>query len=137
MNIVKIAAALHAFADALVADVETVEQAVTGKKAAGKKAAVEQPTAAAPVAATAPTAAPAPAAPATPAPSVTIAQVNKAVLAVAAKNRDGAVAILGRFGLTSTVGLPPEKWQAVYDAFEEEIARIDAAAVQVAQASLV
>jgi hypothetical protein len=138
MNHAKIAAALHALADAFLADVEVVEGAVTGKKG-GKKAA-EQP-AATPAAASAPAApataaaAPAPASP--PAPTVALADVNKLVLKVAAKNRDGAVAILNRFKLANTVGLAPELWQPVYDAFEEEIAKIDAAAVQVQQASLV
>jgi hypothetical protein len=140
MNHSKIAAALHALADAFLADVDAVEEAVTGKKGKGKAAAAaaaapaSSPVSPAPASAE-PVAAPAPTPP--PAPSVTIAQVNKAVLAVAAKNRDAAVALLGKFGLTTTVGLPPEKYQAVYDAFEEEIAKLDAAAVQVAQASLV
>jgi hypothetical protein len=130
MNHAKIAAALHALADAFLADVEAVEQAVTGKKG-GKKAAADQ--------------APTPAAPATPAPVVPIVvvptitkdQLNKAVLKVAAKSRDVAEAILAKFGAKNTVTLPAEQWQAVYDAFEEEIAKQDAAAVQVAQASLV
>jgi len=132
MNHVKISAALHTLADAFLADVEAVEAAVTGKKKA-KAGVVEQPVAL-PVAIPEPTPEPAPA---PIAPSVTIAQVNKAVLAVAAKNREAAVAILTRFGLANTVGLPLDKYQAVYDAFEEEIAKQDAAAVQVAQASLV
>ena len=133
MNHSKIAAALHALADAFLADVESVEQAVTGKKAS-KKAAAEP----APVAAPAPTPEPTPTPAPPPAPSVSLADVNKAVLKVAAKNRDGAVAILGRFGLANTVGLAQEKWQAVYDAFEEEIAKMDAAAVHIAtSASLV
>jgi hypothetical protein len=146
MNHAKISAALHALADAFLADVESVEQAVTGKKAS-KKAAAPVEAAAAPAnytppahvpEAAAPAAAPVVATPAAPPPpSVTLAQVNKAVLTVAAKNRDAAVAVLGKFGLSNTVGLAEEKWQAVYDAFEEEIAKIDAAAVQVAQASLV
>jgi hypothetical protein len=141
MNHSKIAAALHALADAFLADVEAVEEAVTGKK--GKKAAAAPATAAASQVATTATAAPAAVAPVVaepetpPKPSVTLAQVNKAVLTVAAKNRDAAVAVLGKFGLSNTVGLAEDKWQAVYDAFEEEIAKIDAAAVQVAQASLV
>jgi hypothetical protein len=149
MNHAKIAAALHALADAFLADVEAVEEAVTGKR--GKKAA--QPPQPQPQPAPAPTtlpaaaqstvahvqiSTPAVAEPATPpAPAITKEQLNKAVLAVAAKNRDAAVALLGKFGLTNTVNLPPEKFQAVFDAFEEELARIDAAAVQVAQASLV
>ena len=131
MNHAKIAAALHALADAFLADVEAVEQAVTGKK--GKAKAPEQ--SAAP-AASAP-AAPAPAAAEPAAPSITKDQLNKAVLKVAAKSRDAAEAILAKFGAKNTVNLPAEQWQAVYDAFEEEIAKIDAAAVQVAQASLV
>jgi hypothetical protein len=141
MNHSKIAAALHALADAFLADVEAVEQAVTGKKG-GKKAADPTSAAAATPASSSASPAPASVAPAAApapvvAPSVTIEQVNKAVLKVAAKNRDKAVGILQTFGLTNTVGLALEKFQPVYDAFEEEIAKMDAAAVQVAQASLV
>ena len=142
MNHAKIAAALHALADAFLADVEAVEQAVTGKRKA-KVAVDPTPAASATPAAAAATPASSPASPApasvAPAavPAVTKDQVNKLVLKVAAKNRDGAVAILGRFGLASTVNLPEDKWQAVYDAFEEEIAKMDAAAVQIAQVSLV
>jgi hypothetical protein len=136
MNHSKISAALHALADAFLADVEAVESGVTGGKKAvsGKKASQVEQTivaeASAPVAVVE-------AAPVAPVSTVTIAQLNKAVLTVAAKNRDAAVAVLTKFGLANTVGLAPEKYQAVYDAFEEEIAKIDAAAVQVAQASLV
>jgi hypothetical protein len=143
MNHSKIAAALHALADAFLADVEAVEEAVTGKngkkKAAAASAAPTTAAAAAPVAAAAPAAAPVVAEPPAviPGPTITKEQLNKAVLAVAAKNRDAAVALLGKFGLTNTVNLPVEKFQAVFDAFEEELAKIDAAAVQVAQASLV
>lgn len=137
MNHAKIAAALHALADAFLADVEAVETAVTGKKRASKALAVETTATVNLDAAVAATPAPAPE-PAPPAlPAVTIKDVNALVLKVAAKNRDGAVALLGKFGLTTTVGLAQDKWQAVYDAFEEEIAKLDAAAVQVAQASLV
>lgn len=126
MNYPKIAAALHALADAIVEDGD--QPAKTGK---GKKAA--DTTAAAPAAAAVPAAqTPAPAVP-----SITKEQLNKAVLKVAAKSRDTAEAILGRFGHKNTVTMPPEQWQAVFDAFEEEIAKQDAAAVQVAQASLV
>jgi|HubBroStandDraft_1064217.scaffolds.fasta_scaffold357733_1 hypothetical protein len=133
MNHAKIAAALHALADAFLADVEAVEQAVTGKGKGKGKAATEAASApAAPSAAAA-----APAAPAPVVPSITKDQLNKAVLKVAAKSRDAAEAILAKFGAKNTVNLPAEQWQAVYDAFEEEIAKIDAAAVQVAQASLV
>ena len=142
MNHAKIAAALHALADAFLADVEVVEQAVTGKKGRGKAAAADPTPAAAASAQAAPATAAAvpavdetPAAP--PAPAITKAQLNAAVLKVAAKSRDVAEAILAKFGAKNTVTLPQEQWQAVYDAFEEEIAKIDAAAVQVAQASLV
>ena len=70
-------------------------------------------------------------------------QLNKLVLKVAAANRDGAVAILSRLGAKTkegnptTVGLAQEKWDALYDALEEELARLDAAAAQVKQESLV
>jgi len=137
MNHTKIAAALHALADAFLADVEAVEQAVTGKPAKGKAKAAAEAAISAPAAPTTAAAAPDGPAPATATPSVTLSDVNKLVLKVAAKNRDGALAILGKFGLSNTVGLAQDKWQAVYDAFEEEIAKMDAAAVQVAQASLV
>jgi len=133
MNHAKIAAALHALADAFLEGVETVEAAVTGGKKGGKKTATET---AAP--ATTPSPAPAPApAPAPVVPTITKAQLNAAVLKVAAKSRDAAEAILTRFGQKNTVTLPEDKWQEVFDAFEEELAKIDAAAVQVQQASLV
>jgi hypothetical protein len=147
MNHAKISAALHALADAFLADVEAVESAVTGGKK-GKKATVESTTSA-PVLAPGTAAGSVVAAALTPAaaeptpvaaptvPSITKDQLNKAVLKVAAKSRDVAEAILAKFGAKNTVTLPPEQWQAVYDAFEEEIAKQDAAAVQVAQASLV
>jgi hypothetical protein len=137
MNHAKIAAALHALADAFLADVEAVEQAVTGKgKGKGKAAATTEPAASAPVAPAAAAVAPAPE-PAPVVPSITKAQVNTLVLKVAAKSRDRAEAILKSFGLVNTVSLKEEKFQEVYDAFEEELAKIDAAAVQVSQASLV
>lgn len=101
-------------------------------KGKGKAAAAAAETPAAPPAAEVPAPAPAPVAP-----TVTKDQLNKLVLKVAAKSRDAAEAILKKFGHTNTVALPPEQWQAVYDAFEEEIAKQDAAAVQVQQASLV
>jgi hypothetical protein len=137
MNHVKIAAALHALADAFLADVEAVEQAVTGKK--GKAKAAPEPTAAASAPAAPATAAAEPVAAEPPpaAPSVTLKDVNALVLKVAAKNRDQALAVLAKFKLANTVGLSAELWQPVYDAFEEEIAKLDAAAVQVQQASLV
>jgi len=136
MNHAKIAAALHALAEAFEGAVEEIKDVATGK---GKKTKVaEQPAlAAAPAAANSTATAASQAAPAPAVPTITLKDVNTLVLKVAAKNRDGAVSLLGRLGLASTVGLPPERFQAVYDAFEEEIAKIDAAAVQVAQASLV
>lgn len=134
MNIAKIAAALHALADAVLegGEDQPAKPAKGKGKAADAAAATNQATAASVAVLAAAPATPAPALP-----SVTLTEVNKAVLKVAAKNRDGAVAILNKFGLTNTVGLPQDKWQAVYDTFEEEIAKQDAAAVQVAQASLV
>jgi hypothetical protein len=134
MNHAKIAAALHALADAFLEGVETVETAVTGGKKGGKKTAAPADTAA--PAAVAP-AVVADATPAAPVVTVTKDQLNKAVLKVAAKSRDTAEQILARFGAKNTVTLPQEQWQAVLDAFEEEIAKQDAAAVQVQQASLV
>ena len=133
MNYAKIGAALHALADAILEDA-SVAVAEPAKKGRGKGADRTPETAAA----DAPVAFPAAIVPATPpTPSVTKDQLNKAVLKVAAKSRDAAEAILAKFGAKNTVTLPPEQWQAVYDAFEEEIAKMDAAAVQVAQASLV
>jgi hypothetical protein len=131
MNHAKIAAALHALADAFLEGAED-QPAKPAKGKAGKAAAAStlQPYVA-PVA-DVPATNPVPAVP-----TITKDQLNKAVLKVAAKSRDAAEAILSKFGAKSTVTLPPEQWQAVYDAFEEEIAKQDAAAVQVAQASLV
>jgi hypothetical protein len=151
MNHAKIAAALHALADAFLEGAETVEQALKpakGKKGAATEAAASPqanqlaaPATSAPVANFTPSAYTPPAAAVAevvaPVPSIDKPKLNAAVLKVAAKSRDAAEAILARFGAKNTVTLPPEQWQAVYDAFEEEIAKIDAAAVQVAQASLV
>jgi hypothetical protein len=141
MNHSKIAAALHALAEAFEGVLEEVAPAKTVK---GKVKAAEQQTAAASAAASvaaAPSiaaAAPVAVEPAVPpAPAITKDQLNKAVLKVAAKSRDVAESILAKFGAKNTVTLPQEQWQAVYDAFEEEIAKQDAAAVQVQQASLV
>ena|ERR1700733_12282193 len=148
MNHAKIAAALHALAEAFEGALEEVVPA----KGKGKKAAAPDLSASPQANQLSPNtqfAGPASNAPAepvktlepyvAPAPVVTIdkAKLNAAVLKVAAKSRDAAEAILAKFGAKNTVTLPPEQWQAVYDAFEEEIAKIDAAAVQVAQASLV
>ncbi len=133
----RIAEALEGLLAHAKADLKKIEAEV--KPAKGKAKAAE-PAASAPVAQAAAAAVPAVVEPTpapAPAPSVTLQDVNKLVLKVAAKNREGALAILGKFGLASTVGLAQEKWQAVYDAFEEEIAKIDAAAVKISEASLV
>jgi hypothetical protein len=134
MNNAKIAAALHALADAFAE--EAIDAAgTTVKPAKGKsKAAAEQPTTAAAPVEKDPTPETAPAAPVV---TITKEQLNKVVLAVAAKSREKAEAILAKFGAKNTVTLPTEQWQGVFDAFEEELAKIDAAAVQVQQASLV
>jgi hypothetical protein len=141
MNYAKIAAALHALADAFLEGGE--DQPAPAKGKGKSKAATAEPALATSAATISGYAAPAANVPATePAPvapvvTITKDQLNKAVLKVAAKSRDVAEAILGKFGAKNTVTLPVEQWQAVYDAFEEEIAKQDAAAVQVAQASLV
>lgn len=131
MNYAKIAAALHALADAFLegGEDQPAKPAKGGKKAA---AATEQPAEQSKPVTQAPVEQPQPVVP-----TITKDQLNKLVLKVAAKSRDAAEAILKRFGAVNTVTLPAEKWQAVYDAFEEEIAKQDAAAVQVQQASLV
>jgi hypothetical protein len=136
----RIAEALEALVAHAKADVKKVEAKIEGEVKAvrgkGKTTAVETaPAASAPVAQAAAAAEPAPAEPA--APKVSIADINKLVLKVAAKSRDRALEILGSFGLSSTVGLATEKFQVVYDAFEEEVAKIDAAAAKVSEASLV
>jgi len=128
MNHAKFAAALHALADAFLEGEDQPAKAAKGK---GKAAADVSAPAAPATVAVEPVAPPA-------VPTITKEQLNKAVLAVAAKSRDIAEKILAKFGAKNTVTLPAEQWQAVYDAFEEELAKIDAAAVQVAtQASLV
>lgn len=129
MNNAKIAAALRALADAFE---EGGEDQPVKTKGRGKAAVAATEQSAAPAAAQTPAETPAPVVP-----SITKDQLNKAVLKVAAKSRDVAEAILAKFGAKNTMTLPQEQWQAVYDAFEEEIAKQDAAAVQVAQASLV
>jgi hypothetical protein len=103
-------------------------------KAAGKKAAATEsaPQAATPApAATAPAAQPAqsPAAP-----TISKDKLNKAVLAVAGVNREAAIKLLAKYGVTNTATLPVEKYQEVFDEFEEYKAKLDAAS---AQASLV
>jgi hypothetical protein len=135
MNYAKIGAALHTLADAII-DGADAAQDVPAKPAKGRGKGADRTPESTP--ADLPAATPIVTEPATPpAPSVTKDQLNKAVLKVAAKSRDAAEAILAKFGAKNTVTLPAEQWQAVYDAFEEEMAKMDAAAVQVAQASLV
>lgn len=111
----------------------STEDSAAAKPTKGKAKATESaPPAAAPApAAMAPVAQPAPS-PA--APTISKEKLNKAVLAVAGTNREAAIAILGKFGVTNTATLPVEKYQAVFDEFEEYKAKLDAAA---AQASLV
>ena len=133
MNYAKIAAALHALADAFLEGGEDQPAKAAGR---GKKANVVEPTSS-DVGHTPAIIATIAQQPTPVVPTITKDQLNKAVLKVAAKSRDTAEAILAKFGAKNTVTLPPEQWQAVYDAFEEEIAKQDAAAVQVAQASLV
>jgi hypothetical protein len=135
MNYAKIGAALHALADAILEDAGTVA-AEPPKKGRGKAAEAQaQAPAGTPAVQLEPVAPVAPTPP--PVQTISKAELNKAVLKVAAKSRDAAEAILSKFGAKNTVTLPEDQWQAVYDAFEEEIAKMDAAAVQVAQASLV
>jgi hypothetical protein len=107
----------------------TVPAAPAKAKKAKAEAAPESapPAAAQPPAATAPAPQPAPS-PAVP--TISKDQLNKAVLAVAGTNREKAVSILARFGVTNTATLPVEKYQEMFDAFEEEKARLDAASVQ-------
>jgi hypothetical protein len=65
------------------------------------------------------------------APQISKDKLNKAVLAVAGVNRDEAIKILAKHGASNTATLPVEKYQAVFDDFEEAKARLDAAAAQV------
>jgi hypothetical protein len=115
--------------------VSTEDSAAPAKAKGGKKAAAvtesAQPVASQPQVATAP--APQPAqSPA--APTISKETLNKAVTKLAGINRDAAIALLAKFGTRTTATLDPAQYQAVFDAFEEEQAKFDAAA---AQASLV
>jgi hypothetical protein len=76
--------------------------------------------------------APAPVQPAAPpaAPTLSKEKLNKAVLAVAGISREAAVEVLARFGATNTATLPADQYQAVFDAFEEKKAELDAAAAR-------
>lgn len=110
------------------------ESAAPAKPAKRGPKTVAAPESAPPAAAQPPVAASAPAAqqpaPSPAAPTISKGQLNNAVLAVAGKSRDAAVEILTRFGVTNTATLPAEKYQAVFDAFEEKKAQLDAASVQ-------
>ena len=160
MNSAKIAAALRALADAFdEGDAAPAESAAPAKRTRAAKAAPESaqpaPTPAAAVA-TAPAAAPPLAQPAAPTPpppvkytaktgpkagtvGTGIEAVNFAVLDLAGKKagedgipgRDKALAVLGTFKVSRTPELKAESYQAVIDAVEEEIAKMDAAATQV------
>lgn len=116
------------------------ESAASAKPAKGKKAAAAPesvPAAATPAATSTAAMAPAvtqPPAQSPPAPTISKEKLNKAVLAVAGVNREAAVKILAKHNAANTATIPTEKYQAVFDDFEEEKARLDAAA---AQASLV
>jgi hypothetical protein len=109
--------------------IESIRPAKAGKAKADAAPESAPPAAAQPPVATAPAPQPAPS---PVAPTLSKEKLNKAVLAVAAVNRDAAVQILAKFGAANTATLPAEKYQAVFDAMEEEKARLDAAAVQVA-----
>lgn len=148
MNYAKIAAGLRLLAEAFDGAEESEVKVPRGKASKAPQSAPAPAAASAQAApataAAAPAQAPAEtAAPAAPLSRVTLDQLNKLVLKVAASNREAAVAVLGRLGAKTkeghptTVGLAQEKWDALYDALEEEQAKIDAAAAQVAQASLV
>jgi hypothetical protein len=140
MSLAAILRALAAGFENAADEAESAESAAPakGKKGAKAPAATESALPAAqqpPAAATAP----APAQPAAPpaAPTITKDQLNKAVLAVASKSREAAVEILARFGAANTATLATDKYQAVFDAFEEKKAQLDAASVQAGPPSLV
>jgi hypothetical protein len=115
--------------DGATVAVSTDESAAPAKPAKGKaKAAPESAPAATPAQdATAP--APQPAQ--SPVPTISKEKLNKAVTNLAGVDRDGAIAILNKFGVRSTATLAVEKYQEVFDAFEEAQAKFDAAAAQV------
>lgn len=129
MSLAKIAAALRAAADALEAGDEAATDSAAPAKTRAKATKSAPPAAQAPAAATTAPVAPA-AAPPPEAPTVKIETVNKAVLALAGKNRDKALAVLAEFKITRTPELKPELYQTVIDRMEEELAKIDAASVQ-------
>lgn len=119
---------------AVAAETETQDTASPAKPGRKAKPAAAAPESAPPAATQPPAAAsaPAPAQPAPPpaAPTLSKDKLNKAVLAVAGVNRDAAIEILAKFGVANTATLPVEKYQEVYDAFEEKKAQLDAASVQ-------
>jgi hypothetical protein len=133
MSVAKFAAALRAAADALEAEIEeaatAVESAVTPKKAV-KAIKSSQPAATPAAPAAQAPAAEQPPAQSPAAPTTTLAKLNTIVRAVAGKDRDGALAILGQFGVNNTGLLKAEQYDAAYDAFEEAKAKQDAQSVQ-------
>ena len=136
MNFTKISAALHALADAILEGADTEAPPKRGRGKGAAAATPDLPPETSVTGAGQPTTPEVP--PEDPArPKLTKEQLNAMVLKVAAKNRDAAVGVLNTYGHTNTIKLPEEHWQAVYDALEEELAKIDAAEVKVQQASLV
>jgi hypothetical protein len=58
------------------------------------------------------------------APTVTKHLLDDAVRALAKKDRPATVALLAKFGALTTPELPPEQWQAVYEACVEALAAL-------------
>jgi hypothetical protein len=120
-----------------VATSETTETLAKPVKVKAKAAPESAPPATPPAApvATAPAAVLPPAAVEAPTPP-TIQAVNGVVSKLAAMDRDVAIGILTRHGAakvkTSTAQLKPEVYQVVIDETEEAIAKLDAAATQLA-----
>jgi hypothetical protein len=52
-------------------------------------------------------------------------ELNKAVQALAAKERPTAVAILEKFGAMNTPSLAPDKYQAVFDECTAAVAKLE------------
>jgi hypothetical protein len=133
-----LAAVLHALAQGFEAAATAAEadESTSPAKAPKKAAKVSAAPESAPPAATQPPTVPATASAAVPpaqspaAPTISKDKLNKAVLAVAGVNRDAAVMLLAKFGLTNTATLPEERYQEVFDAFEEKKAQLDAASVK-------
>jgi hypothetical protein len=129
MSLAKIAAALRAAADVLDAEDAATESASPAKSRV--KAPKSSPPAATPAAAPAQAPAAAPPAQSPEVATVKIVAVNAAVLALAGKDRDRAMAVLAEFKVTRTPELKPEMYQSVIDRMEEEVAKLDAASTQV------